>query len=102
MAKYIVLGKAERRLAQAYVCWASDGFSHRISWGGNAVLSKVTHLHLLFPRQPKGSLQELGEGVGNLFQLPRAGFFLFCLDFFLFLKLCRWMWLVPCQSTKVH
>lgn len=39
------------------------------------MLSNVTHLHLLFLRQPKGSMEELGEGVGNLFQMPRLGFF---------------------------
>lgn len=75
MVKCIILGKAQRRLAHGYVCWASDGFSHCISCGGNAALSNVTHLHLLFLRQPKGSMEELGKGVGNLFQMPRLGFF---------------------------
>lgn len=59
------------------------------------MLSKVTHLHLLFLRQPKGSMRDLGERVGNLFQMPRMGFF-FSLWILLFLKFC----LVVCTVSE--
>lgn len=32
----------------------------------------------------------------------KNGAFLFCSDFFFFLKFCLWMWFVPYRSTKVH
>lgn len=42
-----------------------------------------------------------GRGWKSL-SVAKSRFFLFCSDFFLFLKFFRWMWLVPYQSTKVH
>lgn len=68
VVKYIIIGKAQRQLAYGYVYWASDGFSHCISCGGNAVLSKVTHLHLLFLRQPKGSMKSWEKGLEICFR----------------------------------
>lgn len=52
------------------------------------MLSKVTHLHLLFLRQPKGSMGRTGGRAGNQFHMPRLGFaFLFRLSVILKLYL---------------
>lgn len=104
VVKCILTGKAQRRLAHGYVCWASDGFSHCISWAGNAVLSEVTHLHLLFLRQPKGSMGSWERVLEICFRCQDWFFvvlFWFRLLVFL-LKFYLWMWLVPYQSTEVH
>lgn len=65
MVKCLITGKTQRQLAHGYVCWASNGFSHCISCGGNAVLSKVTYLHLLFLRQPKGAQRGCWKSVSD-------------------------------------
>lgn len=98
MVKCIITGKAQKQLAHGYVCWASDGFSHCISCAGNAVLSKVTHLHLLFLRQPKGTWRGCWKSVSD----AKADFFCCCCCVFWFRFFLFSFWNSVCECGWYH